>query len=91
MSRKEIASSSKVANLYDITTDLCTPKFVTLDALEQYNKKLLEQFYSKPLVKQTCHSCGATLEIEHDKHIFSCKYCGSCYAIGTRMVNSASN
>lgn len=51
-------------------------------------QEMMKRFSKKPLIKHQCHSCGATLELEEEKHIFVCKYCGSCYVVGTEMINS---
>lgn len=55
------------------------------DEIYQMMVKRLERV---PVVKHECHSCGAVLELDADKHIFVCKYCGSCYAIGTQRINA---
>ena len=35
-----------------------------------------------------CANCGATLEIEENKPVFHCKYCGSTYIIGPTQIYS---
>lgn len=35
-----------------------------------------------------CANCGATLNIEENKPVFHCKYCGSAYLIGTAQIYS---
>ena len=50
-------------------------------------KQIIERLSVKPTFKHKCNSCGATLEMDSDKHIFLCKYCGSAYAVGTQMIN----
>lgn len=50
-------------------------------------KRVMELLARAPVVEHKCHNCGGTLEIEENKHIFICPYCGSCYAIGTNLVN----
>lgn len=57
---------------------------------ETYEKifaKIAEKFNRIPTIQHKCHNCGATVEIDMDKHIFVCKHCGSVYAIGTAHVN----
>lgn len=57
---------------------------------ETYEKifaKITEKFNKIPTIQHKCHNCGATVEIDMDKHIFICKHCGSVYAIGTAHVN----
>ena len=63
-----------------------------LDLSDDIKEKMFNEFMSKlsrvPTVKHECHSCGGTVEFNADKHIFICPYCGSCYAVGTAMINS---
>jgi DNA-directed RNA polymerase subunit RPC12/RpoP len=35
-----------------------------------------------------CATCGATLDIEENKPVFHCKYCGSTYVIGPAQIYS---
>lgn len=35
-----------------------------------------------------CQSCGATLEVEENKQVIHCKYCGGTYLVGTLQINS---
>lgn len=49
---------------------------------------IFERLGKSPIVKHECHSCGAVLEMDENKHIFVCKYCGNVYAINTEMVNA---
>lgn len=39
-----------------------------------------------PVLEHKCNSCGGTLEMNADQHIFKCPYCGSVYAIGTNHI-----
>ena len=55
---------------------------------ERIIQQVLERFAQVPIVKHTCHGCGATIEMDADKHLFICRYCGSAYAIGTAQINS---
>ena len=63
-----------------------------LELSDDIKEKMFTEFMSKlsrvPTVKHECHSCGGTVEFDADKHIFICPYCGSCYAVGTAMINS---
>lgn len=58
---------------------------------DNLKKKIMEeimaQFSHRPLVRHQCHSCGATLDVDTNNHIFICKYCGSVYAFDTNMAN----
>lgn len=51
-------------------------------------KEMMKRFSYHPTMRHQCNSCGGTLELNADKHIFSCPYCGSTYAIGTINLNS---
>lgn len=35
-----------------------------------------------------CRNCGAQLELDIDKPVVHCKYCGQTYVIGTIQLNS---
>ena len=50
-------------------------------------KEIMNRFNKVPIMKHECNSCGATLEIDSNKHIFHCPYCNSVYAIGTTHLN----
>lgn len=50
---------------------------------EKLFQEMMRRMTQVPLMKHSCNSCGGTLEINADKHIFICPYCGSVYAIGT--------
>lgn len=54
---------------------------------ERVLKEIMSKFSMTPTINHKCHSCGATLVIDENKHIFKCEYCGSVYAIGTHMIN----
>lgn len=63
-----------------------------IDNRSAYEERIIQQvlarFAQVPIVKHTCHGCGATVELDADKHLFMCRYCGSAYAIGTAQINS---
>jgi len=58
---------------------------------EDIKKSLFDEFLNKltikPLLKHNCNNCGGTIELDSEKHIFICPYCGTVYAIGTNMIN----
>lgn len=54
---------------------------------EKIFEKMSEMFRKTPVTQHRCHNCGGTVEMNIDKHIFICPYCGSAYAIGTTHVN----
>ncbi|MBO4541637.1 MAG: hypothetical protein J5725_00495 [Bacteroidales bacterium] len=43
---------------------------------------------NKMFLVHNCQNCGATLEIEENKPLFHCKYCGSAYVIGASRIYS---
>lgn len=55
----------------------------TMESIFDYISKKLNKV---PTVEHKCHNCGATLEIDTNKHIFNCPYCESVYAIGTQNI-----
>lgn len=60
-------------------------KVVTEDSL----KYLLEEMIQKNVVmKYNCQSCGAPLDVEQNKPMVHCKYCGSAYVVGPARINS---
>lgn len=70
-----------------ITVD--NSKVLTEDDIERIYTEMSKRFNKVPVImKQECNSCGATIDMSADKHIFTCKYCGSAYAIGTAMINA---
>ncbi len=57
-----------------------TRRYVEADGLSETAIKQIKQlFNAKPLVQYSCYSCGATLQLEPENHIFKCKYCGHVY------------
>ena len=64
-------------------------RYVEADGLsETAIEQIKKLFNAKPLVQYSCHSCGATLELEPENHIFKCKYCGHAYMVGLDQINS---
>lgn len=62
---------------------------ISLD--KEIKEQLFEEFLSNmsqiPVLEHKCNSCGGTIEMDADNHIFVCPYCGTTYAIGTMMIN----
>lgn len=52
---------------------------------EEVLQRLILRLGKKPLVQHKCHNCGATVELDSEKHIFVCRYCGSAYAVGSSI------
>lgn len=82
---------------YVITTDSTEPSYwralSTSDVEfsdETYQKilqKVMSEFSKRPVIEHKCRNCGAVLEMDANKPIFICKYCGTTYAVGTNMIN----
>lgn len=50
-------------------------------------KEIMQKLSRRPVIAHKCHSCGGTIEMDEEKHIFICPYCGTTYAVGTYMIN----
>lgn len=71
-----------------LETNNTTDSLSSLNLEEEIYNKILKKFSLKPQLVHKCNSCGANLELDPDKHIFNCKYCGSVYLIGTEQLRS---
>ena len=49
--------------------------------------RIVSELSKAPIMQHRCNNCGATVELDSDKHIFICPYCNSAYAIGTLHLN----
>lgn len=62
-----------------------------LDLASDIRERLYSEFMDRlseiPIISHKCNSCGGTVEMDADRHIFVCPYCGTCYAVGTKMIN----
>lgn len=56
--------------------------------MDEVIRRVLDRMDAKPTMLRQCNTCGGTLEMEADKHIFICPYCGNVYAIGTTQINA---
>ena len=64
---------------------------ITTDKMQSISDKLDEldkAVNNKISLIHNCQNCGATLEVEENKPIFHCKYCGSAYVIGAGRIYS---
>lgn len=59
------------------------PSFNTVktDYSNEINK-IWERLNQTVSMVHNCQSCGATLEVEENKPIIHCKYCGNAYLVG---------
>lgn len=56
--------------------------------MNQIFQEMTKRFSQVPIVSHTCHNCGAKVSMDADKHLFTCGYCGSAYAVGTTQIYS---
>lgn len=82
-------------NLYNILTTTDIPSVdSSIDTIKEMMKELNEL---KRRVNRTvalvhnCKCCGASLEVNEDKPIFHCRYCGATYLLGSVQPNSVYN
>ena len=60
----------------------------TVDAVQDEISKIWERLNKTVSLVHNCANCGAQLEIEENKPVFHCKYCGSTYVIGSTQIHS---
>ena len=62
----------------------------TIDNIKDELKQLKENMNRKLNITMLhgCRNCGAKIDVEINKPIFHCKYCGTTYVIGTVQQNS---
>lgn len=56
--------------------------------LEKRLKELESKLAKTVSLVHNCANCGATLNIEENKPVIHCKYCGSAYIVGTARIYS---
>lgn len=56
--------------------------------LEEEIKKIWSRLNRTISFVHNCKNCGAKLEIDENKPVFCCKYCGSTYLLGAVQPNS---
>lgn len=73
------------------------PSYIGFDAiptvgntynLEEEIKKIWSRLNRTVSLVHNCKNCGAKLEIDENKPVFCCKYCGSTYLLGAVQPNS---
>lgn len=75
-------------NPYEIT--LLNPSESMQDEIKELKEKLQELSQVKKIsLVHNCVNCGARLDVEENKPVFHCKYCGSTYIIGPQQILSA--
>lgn len=58
------------------------------NSLKEELQKIWDRLNRTVSLVHNCKNCGAKLEIDENKPIFHCKYCGSTYIIGAVQPNS---
>ena len=58
------------------------------DSIKQQLEKIMNKLHKTISLVHNCANCGAQLNIEENKPLFHCKYCGSTYLIGTAQIYS---
>lgn len=71
-----------------ILTETPTTTTTTENELEKRLKELESKLAKTVSLVHNCANCGATLEVEENKPVIHCKYCGSTYIVGTTRVYS---
>lgn len=64
------------------------PTTVDIPNIEKELEEIKNKLNGRVLLKRKCTSCGANLEIEENRPIIHCKYCGSVYTFGTEQIYS---
>lgn len=59
-----------------------------VNLLDEINK-LKKAMSAKVTMVHNCQNCGAALDIEENRPVFHCKYCGAVYLIGTERLMQA--
>lgn len=89
--RENISTSYDISSNFNVSSNsnyrIDGNAYIPIPTEEELMKKILKKLSNVPLIQHKCHSCGAMLEVEENKHIFLCKYCGSTYAFDTKMIN----
>ena len=61
---------------------------IKVPSIDTEIKKIWERLNTQVSLVHNCANCGATLELEENKAIIHCKYCGSTYIVGPARLNS---
>lgn len=60
----------------------------SINNLENEINFIIQKMSTHISLVHNCANCGATLNIEENKPVFHCKYCGSTYLVGTAQIYS---
>ena len=64
------------------------PTTILENELEKRLKELESKLAKTVSLVHNCANCGATLNVEENKPVIHCKYCGSAYIVGTARIYS---
>lgn len=73
-----ITKSEYTVNGFAVLEQLSLPEIV---------ENLMKNLSKNPLYEHKCQNCGGTVELDYDKAIFICPYCGSHYALAQSRIN----
>lgn len=78
---------------YSTTTDIHDQNISVQSSFEEMKKELekMKENMTRQLnvtMLHGCRNCGAKIEVDINKPVFCCKYCGTSYVIGTVHQNS---
>lgn len=79
--------------LYPTSTDISYNMVTAQDSINEMEKELnkLKENMNRQLnitMLHGCRNCGAKMDVDINKPVFYCKYCGTSYVIGTVQQNS---
>lgn len=85
----EINNNTELTDKFQWETDELRGKIYS-DRYELENQitEIMKRLNRTVSLVHNCANCGATLNIEENKPVFHCKYCGSTYLIGTTQIYS---
>lgn len=73
---------------YQPVLQVKAPTTILENELEKRLKELESKLAKTVSLVHNCANCGATLEVEENKPVIHCKYCGSAYIVGTARIYS---
>lgn len=87
MSHNDGSISSNTIHSIKLSDGLCYEVDLSTSKKEEIYEEIIKRLSKRPIIAHKCHNCGGNIEMDEDKHIFICPYCGSTYAIGIHMIN----
>ena len=84
----EINNNTLTNRLQQETDELRGKIYSDRYELENKITEIMKRLNRTVSLVHNCANCGAQLNIEENKPVFHCKYCGSTYLIGTAQIYS---